>query len=466
MEVVTSSYKLAHHGWSAPLPSIDSDQTLVVFFGAPEVKSSPGVIGELRRRYPKAVMIGCSTSGEIGEGDVSDGSVSVAVARFEATNLQLATAEVSDPAESFSVGALLARKLMSPDLRAIFVLSEGLQVNGSELVRGLNSAVGRNVVITGGLAGDGTAFGNTWVYDGKSMRERVVVAVGMYGQALAVAHGSRGGWTIKGKEHVVTMSKGNVVLELDYRPALEVYEEYLGPEKAKELPASGLLYPLSMRTGDDDKRLTRTLLAIDRAKSSLTFAGDVPMHSKVSVMEADFERLVHGARDAVRTATLRRIPEGTDSLTLAVSCVGRRLLLKENVQAEVSAVSSSLPARSHVVGFYSYGEISPHGIGQCDLHNQTMTLTVLTEDPKLVSSAKMAAAAPAARDSQRPRANMRSTPPARPSLPPPREIVTPAAAPPPALTNEPAPAGGYAGLKAFAIFMAVFAVVAYFLLSR
>lgn len=414
MKVFTSTYTIARGTWSEPLPDLDSESTLVLIFGAPGLRETPDVLFELRRRYPRSLLVGCSTAGEISEGEVRDGTLSVSISRFEATRLELATLEVADPAESFSAGSLLARKLARPDLRAVFVLSEGLQVNGSELVRGLNSQLPKEVVTTGGLAGDGTAFGKTWVFDGQRMRERLVVAIGLSGDALTVSHGSQGGWQTKGREHEVTLSKGNVVLELDGRPALEVYEEYLG-DKRRDLPASGLLFPLSMRAADDPKRLTRTLLAIDREKRSLTFAGDVPMFARVSVMEADFDRLVAGARDASRFATTLPVSSDADSLTIAISCVGRRLLLKDRSREEVIAVRKHLPARGRVVGFYSYGEISPSGVGACDLHNQTMTLTMFSEDPRKLAMLARATS---------------SAPPPRPSLPPdsirmPRATVPP-----------------------------------------
>lgn len=430
MKVFTSTYDIRTGSFSQRLPQVDSQSTLVLVFGAPELRDRPSLLSEIRQRYPQSIVVGCSTAGEIARESVRDGTISIAVAQFEATHLQLATVDVADPAESFAAGALLARKLARSDLRAVFVLSEGLHVNGSELVRGVNGALDRTVVTTGGLAGDGTAFGRTWVYDGSGIRERVIVGIGFSGEAFMVAHGSQGGWRQKGREHEVTLSKGSVVLEIDGRPALDLYEEYLGALR-DELPASGLLFPLSMRVGSDTKRLTRTLLAIDRDKRSLTFAGDVPMHAQVSVMEADVDHLVSGARDAGRSATAIRVPDTADSLTVAISCVGRRLLLKERSADEVAAVRAQLPPRSEVVGFYSYGEISPSGFGQCDLHNQTMTLTVFSEDPRIIErAARRSSDRPSGRASVRPPTS--SHPPPSPPViasSPPRSSLAPAPVP-------------------------------------
>lgn len=230
--------------------------------------------------------------------------------------------------------------------------------------------------MTGGLAGDGPRFGRTWVLDRDGPRPGVVSAVGLVGTALRVGHGSRGGWDPFGPERTVTRSAGNVLYELDGRPALDLYEEYLG-ERAVGLPATGLLFPLALRQSAGPE-LVRTILAVDRGARSLTFAGDVPTGARARLMRASFERLVSGAADAAELAT---DPVPAPRLVLAVSCVGRRLVLGEWAEEEVEATRSGFPAGAVQVGFYSYGELSPAAGGACELHNQTMTVTSYSEDP-------------------------------------------------------------------------------------
>jgi hypothetical protein len=152
----------------------------------------------------------------------------------------------------FTAGRDLARKLDRPGLRGVLVLSEGLRVNGSQLVKGLNSVLPESVVVTGGLSGDGTAFKRTWVCIGDRIQSGLVAAVGFYGDYVVISHGSKGGWDKFGPERVVTRSEANVLYELDGKPALSLYKEYLG-EKAADLPASGLLFPLAMRATSKDE---------------------------------------------------------------------------------------------------------------------------------------------------------------------------------------------------------------------
>jgi len=288
----------------------------------------------------------------------------------------------------------LAKRLVAkPGLRGVLILSEGLHVNGSELIRGLNAVLDESIVVTGGLSGDGAAFKRTWVAIGGKLKSDVVAAIGFYGDHIVIGHGSKGGWDKFGPERVVTRAEGNVLYELDGRPALELYKEYLG-DKAKDLPASGLLFPLALRVdASDEKLIVRTLLSVDHAKNSMTFAGDVANGQLARLMKADFERLIDGAGTAgamtIETAQLTGLAPNTEALVVAISCVGRRLVLGPRIEEEMEAVRDSLGSagarKSTITGFYSYGEISPFATGHCDLHNQTMTLTSFSESPTVLA---------------------------------------------------------------------------------
>ena len=382
------SYSLESGTWSGALPELDSDQTLVLAFGSPSVKGDRRAFEELARKYPRSHVLGCSTSGEVHGDEIRDDSVSVAVCRFARTRLSTSAVSVRESRQSFAAGQALARKLKQDDLKAVFVLSEGLNVNGSELVRGFNAVLGTGIPVTGGLAGDGSDFNETWVALGSRVESGLVAAVGLYGTDVVVGHGSQGGWDRFGPERVVTRSEGNVLFELDGRSALELYKEYLG-DQASGLPATGLLFPLALQSPNAPNReVVRTLLSVDESAGSMTFAGDLPEGHRVQLMKANFDRLVSGASGAAASANGRVVPEGAkgDLLAVAVSCVGRRLVLKDRTEDEVEAVLESLPPSTSLVGFYSYGELSPHSDGTCGLHNQTMTLTVFGEKPPVVKT--------------------------------------------------------------------------------
>ena len=370
----------AHEGWSQPIDATnDSDRTLIIAFGASRFATDHAPFAELRRALPNARVLGCSTAGEIHGTKVRDESISAAIIRFEHTSLALASARLERAHDSLEAGRSIGATLDRPDLRCVFILSNGTGpgVNGSELVKGINETLHGRAMVTGGLAGDGSRFESTWVLQGDELRSDTVAAVGLYGDRIRFGHGSQGGWDIFGPERVVTRARGNVLYELDGRPALQLYKKYLG-ERANGLPSTGLLFPLALRSDrDTDRRLVRTILAVDETEQSLTFAGDIPEGALAQLMRANFDRLVEGASGAA--ASLRDSSSGGPALSIAISCVGRRLVLGQRVEEETEAVLETLAPSTTQIGFYSYGELSPYSDGTCDLHNQTMTLTTLSE---------------------------------------------------------------------------------------
>ncbi len=371
----------AETGWDNPLNGeMDSSQTLVIVFSDPRPNTALKTeLSGLHRKYPESILIGCSSSGEIYGEDLSDESLVVGVLRFQDTHLKLAHVPINDADESEAVGQMLAEQLAADDLTAVFTLTDGLLVNGSAYIQSLDSALPKGVIVTGGLAGDGDRFEKTWLlYDGETLTGQVA-AVGLYGNSVHVAHGSRGGWDLLGPEREVTRAEGNVLYSLDGQPALQVYKKYLG-DRADGLPATGLLFPLAIRNEEGTDGLTvRTILAVNEQKQSITFAGDVPEGCFVKLMRANFDRLVDGAAHAAESITLDDY-QNSPALCIAISCVGRRLVLGPRVEEEIEAVRESLPPEAGLIGYYSYGEISPLASGRCDLHNQTMTLTLIWEN--------------------------------------------------------------------------------------
>jgi hypothetical protein len=369
----------AVQGWRAAEPEF-IDANLVLYFGLRSSLADGARYAELKNIFGSAHVVGCSTGGQIRNNDVNDDIAAIAL-RFERTRLGLAC-EAAAPGSSRACGEAVGHKLKAKDLAGIFVLSDGLNVNGSELVAGISSVVGPRIPLTGGLAGDSALFEETLVGADDMPRSGRVAAIGFYGGAVRIGHGSAGGWDEFGPRRKITRSSGNVLYELDGEPALDLYERYLGEEDARGLPGTALLFPLLIRDpAEPDQDVVRTVLAIDRQTRSMTFAGDMPEGWVAQLMRGSFDRLAAGAAEAARQAR-SGLGEHSDrsGVALMVSCIGRRLLMDQHILDEVEAAGAELGAKIPRVGFYSYGEISPHGLaGVCQLHNQTMTVTAITE---------------------------------------------------------------------------------------
>lgn len=370
-------------GWQLLSDAAMDDRAQLVFaFGGVTRIPEAARLREIQAFYPKAHVILASTAGEILGDTVSDGTIALTAVAFEKTTLAFATAAIKTAAQSEEVGARLTEGIPAQGLVHAMVFSDGLRVNGTALIRGLLGALPANVAVTGGLVGGGDDFKHTYVGLDVVPEEGNVVLVGFYGSALRVGYGSMGGWDEFGPQRLITKSDGNVLYELDGRPALDLYEEYLG-DKAAELPASGLLFPLSLCLTDAngaEEEVVRTVLGVDKKKRSLTFAGDMPQGTYAKLMRANFERLIDGATGAAGMS-VETLGAGKAELALLISCIGRKLVLKERVEEEVEEVHRVLGAQAATAGFYSYGEISPTTPTerQCRLHNQTMTVTTFRE---------------------------------------------------------------------------------------
>ena len=358
----------------APLAAIGPH--LVLAFGSVRHLEDPVLPQRLARAFPGASCVGCSTAGEISSGGVADATLVVTALAFSRPDFSVAATTIEGARDSRAAGARLAEGLGPAS--AVIVLGQGVDINGSALIEGLSERLGPDVSISGGLAGDGGAFRATRVLVDGAASGQLLAAVGFGPGGPKVRSGSAGGWKPFGVARRATKADGNVLLELDGEPALQVYRRYLG-EYAKELPASGLFFPLALL---DDRRadtgVTRTLLGVDDAAGSITFAGDVAEGGYVRLMHAGNDALVDGAEAAAREARPPVAPGG-DALALLFSCVGRRLVLGEAVDEEVEAVGEALGPGWTLAGFYTNGEIGPGREGVCRLHNQTMTVTCVTE---------------------------------------------------------------------------------------
>lgn len=378
MKIEQGKWSVAN-GWETTLDGeFGGEAQLVLVFGSTLLLKQRRCLDEVKEIYPEAYLIGCSTSGEIYDTQVSDNSLVFTAIAFEHTQLHsdIIYLDLDEVESSFQAGEKLAKMIPHEQLVHVFVLSDGLKVNGKKLVEGLAQNLPPQVTITGGLSGDGTSFSETVVlYDGLPQNNAIAI-LGLYSDRLKVGYGSLGGWEPFGQQRLITKSQGNVLYELDGQSALALYKKYLGIH-AQGLPATGLLFPLSLQRGDGQIGLVRTILSVDEVNQSLTFAGDMPEGTQVQLMRAGVDRLVEGAKSAAETA---KSIENNPDLAILISCVGRKLVMKQRVEEEVEIVRDVMGAKTFIAGFYSYGEIAPFAAGvPSELHNQTMTITTFSE---------------------------------------------------------------------------------------
>lgn len=352
---------------------------LVFVFGSPEFFTQPIFVETLHTAVGKGCVVGCSTAGEIIGSTVHEKTAVVHALRFDHPDFFSTQTTIQHSEDSHAAGVRLAKGLNHANLHTVLLLSPGLDVNGSGIIEGLQSVLGKAVTIIGGLAGDNGAFSKTYTLHEQHVDDRQLVAVGFHGDHLHCAHGSFGGWQAFGPPRRVTRAVNNQLFSLDNESALDVYKRYLG-DYAKDLPGSGLLFPFAVLGPDHQQTgLIRTILGIDDTQGSLTLAGDIAENSFVRLMHASTDALIDGAQAAAE-ATQKMLQGEQPGWAFLVSCVGRRMVMGVRVDEEVEAVADTFGANSLQAGFYSYGEVSPFlASTDCKLHNQTMTISYFYE---------------------------------------------------------------------------------------
>ena len=361
--------------WQKPLATMANAQ-LVLLFGNRNYARNETMMADISAYFPNAEIVGCTTSGEVVDTKIYDDSLCLTAIDLEHSHLQVVSGNI-EKSSTTRVAQDLAQQLEHQGLRYAIVLADGHQLNGTELVNGLQAHLPDHVLISGGLAGDGTNFIETVVWHNDDSNTGNILVIGFYGEKLKLSHGCIGGWSAFGPDRTITKSSSNVLYELDEQPALELYKKYLGSH-AEQLPSSALLFPLVLKNGD--KHITRTILNINEDDGSMVFAGDVPEGSVVQLMRSSTNNLIDGAEIAAETALENLGTVSDNGLALLISCVGRRLVLGNYTEDELEVVKDVLGENWAYTGFYSYGELSPlNGSSKCALHNQTMTITAICE---------------------------------------------------------------------------------------
>ena len=378
MKIYQKKYT-ALNGWEdVRTANISADKyQLVIVFGSTALLSDENIYDNIRSMYPNAIILINTTAGEIMDTQVNEETLSLTALHLEKTIIKTAIVNIDQSTNSFEAGKALSAQLIADDLKNVLVIADGQKVNGSDLVIGLQQGLPEKVIITGGLAGDGARFSKTLIGLNDRPAEGKIAAIGFYGNDITITYGSVGGWDSFGHERLITKSKDNILYELDNMPALDIYKKYLG-EYAKELPLSGLLFPLSIRMENYNSSLVRTILSVNEENKSLIFAGNMPEGAYARLMTANFDRLIEGASSAAQNTIASSVK--APDLALLISCVGRKIVLNQRVEEEVEVVRNVYGDKTAIAGFYSYGEICPSYLeGKSELHNQTMTITTLTE---------------------------------------------------------------------------------------
>ncbi len=358
-------------------PVLDLKPNVVIAFANIEWANDPQLLKELKQHLPGIEIVGCSTAGEISNVGLFEKSMVLTAIRFESSSSKVQIMNEKVSADQRQSGRNLGQKLKDKNLRGLFLFAPGVTVQGSALLHGVKEAVGPDALLLGGLAGDSGKFVKTAVFHNDQTYSDHIIGLGFYGENIDFSHSSKAGFRSFGGVRQITKANDHIVFEIDGQPALKVYKESLG-KHADDLPSTGLMFPLALLNNQQSETgLIRAVLGVNEADQSINLAGDVDSGTFFKLMRAENQSLIGGAQGAAEKVSKNAT---SDSIGILISCVARRMVMGDAVEDEIDAALAELKNCQNVAGFYAYGEFGPFfSLVDCQLHNQTMTVNVISE---------------------------------------------------------------------------------------
>lgn len=266
------------------------------------------------------------------------------------------------------------------------IFCDGLMKEASNFLFGLQEKLGRSFPLVGASASDNLAFKKTYLYFNQEVFSDAACGM-LWGGKLNFDLGIKHGWKPLGKPRAITKSHDNVVVEIDNKPAVKTYEEYLAKdvqELKKYLKYISILYPIGLYLTGEEEYILRNILSIEN-DGALVFQGNVPQDSSIRLMIGTKESCLNATQQAVDELNLsatfasaylkeRRI----NSFLLIFDSISRYMLLKRQVNKELEIIKEGLGQDIPIIGLYTYGEQAPlravNYQGQAYFHNQAIAL--------------------------------------------------------------------------------------------
>lgn len=336
------------------------------------------------REASRANIIGCSTAGEITERGLTHGGLALllvasdTIAAHAGFSLGLRN-NARSVADRLDHGLTAAGKVAAADGRphlTSVVLTDGLAGTGERLIDDLHGRAKTGAQIVGGAAGDEGKFLRTIVGADAQTARDAAAALHVFDTTrwgVGVDHGLRP----TSERMRVTRATGNVVHELDGRPAFSAYQEHAATRGVDLAPQRASAYLIGNELGvhsfDKIERVRAPLSA--GSDGSLSCAAEIPVGSMVSILDGEPDSMIHAAR-AAATEAKQNLGERHAAGVLLFDCVCRGMILKGKFQREIEAVRSTF-GDVPVAGFLTYGEIARYRGRSDGWHNATAVVVAI-----------------------------------------------------------------------------------------
>jgi len=315
----------------------------------------------LKKELPTANIIGTTTAGEIYHGRMYEQKIVISFLVMETTTVNTT---LFDYETDGSIDTRL-QTLITDDVKALIVFSDGLKSNAEELLQKIN-LLNKELIIAGGRAADLIEFKQTFVFDDERCSENGCVIATLSGDDLVVNNDYLLNWNPIGREFIVTKSQENQLFELDGIPIVEVYRKYLGDDVANHLPISGNEFPLLIKK--EKSSVARVPIA-KLEDNSLLYGGYIKEGDKLQFSFGNIEYIKNSADENFKN--LKDIPS---EAIFIYSCSARKTLMGKGLESEFNVLETLAPSS----GFFTYGEYF-YSNKSNELLNVTTTFLSLSE---------------------------------------------------------------------------------------
>lgn len=356
---------------------------LALVFSSP-LYSKADLLEGVRAVVGRTPLLGCTDAGNLTREGPVHKSVAVMLIRAEGLEVRPGAGDKlsQDPEEA---GRAMAQQALEGRLGSgsgpgtlLLTFCEGARGNLSAVLRGAQKVVGRDFPIVGAAAGDDHQFSDTTQYCLTYLLKDSIVGF-LLGGSVKFGVGTRHGWAPISRTRTVTRAEGTTLQEIDGRPALQLYKEYLGSVGAEltehNVARLTAVYPLGFDVEGEEEPLVRFPLHLT-TDGHFELSGEVPQGATVRLMLGSRAGVIHSARKAAEEAKAS-MGGGVVRAAVVFSCFARERVMGREAAKEMHVIRETLGENVPLVGFYSYGELAPPSM-QADAQYRNDSVVVLS----------------------------------------------------------------------------------------
>ena len=334
------------------------------------------VLDKIYEKWPDLQLIGCTADGEFSsECDYVEDSLVLTL--FVSKNINIVSGffdnTSTDPSKEYSqvLSEAVSRLGQKPKLCILF--SDVLKTNGETVMEQITMLTEGKLPIVGGISADSWRFDECKQFFNNISSATISPFLLLAGE-FDFSVGMDSGWEPIGEIGTVTKSEGNVLYEINHKPALEFYRDILGENTKPTLEL-----PIALYDEFGSFRFMRTTFEnYDRNTGAVTYLGNVPMNYKVRITMVNRESILAGAKSSIDQAIRTFPPNELPVIALCFTCSARRVLLGTRTIEESQIVREKIGDRIKFSGFYTYGEFCPISTKLFnEFHNETFVVVLL-----------------------------------------------------------------------------------------